>query len=160
MTNILKFLYELFGYSKSLSYMLMRYDVECGEYGTSLYPVMFYVMLGTVAVFYVFHYHVLNSASFNKKSSCWVMGVFLALTNFIISLAWSRSIAATADFCEADKIVFEQGFILRWIGSQDFILFGLASATYSFIIWAILTSSPIPRRFAGVNMNQTTLWKP
>jgi hypothetical protein len=150
MTNILKFVYELFGYSKEMSNMLMRWDSACEDYGTSLYPVMFYVLLGTVAVFYVFHYHVLNSASFNKKSSCWVMGLFLALTNFVISLLWTKNIAATGDFCGADKIS----------GQQDFVLFGLASATISFIIWAILTSSPIPRRFAGVNMNQTTLWKP
>jgi hypothetical protein len=150
MTNILKFVYELFGYSKGMSYMLLQYDRECTEYGAALYPVMFYVLLGTVVVFYVFHYHILNSASFNKKSSCWVMGLFLALTNFVIGLVWTQRLAGGGDYCQDNGVPSQ----------QDFILFGLASATISFIIWTILTSSPIPRRFAGVNMNQTTLWKP
>jgi hypothetical protein len=150
MTIILKEIYELFRYSKGMSNMLMGFDSDCLEYGASHYPVMFYVLLGTVVLFYVFHYHILNSASFNKKSSCWIVGLFLALTNFVISFVWVRNIAKTADYCQEFKLS----------EPQDFILFGLASATISFIIWAILTSSPIPRRFAGVNMNQTTLWKP
>lgn len=150
MNDILGNLYELFGYSRGFSNMLRAYDVDCMEYGASMYPVMFYVMLGTVAVFYVFHYHILNSASFNKKSSCWVMGLFLALTNFVISYVWTTKVAGTGDYCQELKIS----------NPQDFILFSLASATYAFIVWAILTSSPIPRKFAGVNMNQTTLWKP
>ena len=150
MTNILKFLYELFGYSKGMSNMLMRIGSDCVPSGASQYPVMFYGILISVVIFYLFHYHFLNSASFNKKSSCWVMGLFLALANFVIGFVWTRDLAATADYCRDEGVA----------GQQDFILFGLASATISFIIWAILTSSPVPRRFAGVNMNQTTLWKP
>lgn len=150
MNNILATLYELFGYSRDFGKFLRGWQSDCADYGASQYPGMFVLLLVTVGIFYVFHYHVLNSTGFNKKSSCWVMGLLLALTNFAISFAWVSRLVGAGGYCEELKIS----------ETQDFILFSLASATYAFIIWAILTSSPIPRRFAGVNMNQTTLWKP
>ncbi len=147
-------LYEWFGlipfYTKDLGDHLRGFDITCSEYiGTALYLYVGWIMVALTAVFYVLQYHVINSSRFNKRTHWWITTLVISAINFLIAFTLPFNDLQNGDFCGQ----------LRF-GVRDCVGFGISNAVWSFIIFALLTSTPYPRLLSGHNTRYTTFWKP
>jgi hypothetical protein len=147
-------LYEWFGlipfYSTDLGEHLRGYDITCSGYlGTPLYVYLGSVMIILTIFFYILQYHIINSPRFNKKTHWWIIALAVAGLNFLIAFTVTFNDLQATDFCTQLRI-----------SVTDCIGFGISSAIWSFVLYLLLTSFPIPRKVAGHNMTDTTFWKP
>lgn len=147
-------LYEWFGlipfYSTDLGEHLRGYDITCTDYmGTPLYIYIGWIMIGLTVFFYFLQYHIINSPRFNKRAHWWIIALTVSLINFLIAFTWSYNYLQSADYCNQLRL-----FVADCVG------FGISNAIWSFILFLLLTSLPIPRSFAGYNTRHTTFWKP
>ncbi len=154
MNDIFASIYEWFGlfpvYSVDLGDHLRGLDLTCSDYvGSPLYTYIGLIMLGSVLACYVGQYHILNSTRYNKRGHWWITAFLLILFNFLVAFGWALKDLSTENYC--NKLHFS---------TVDCVFFGLSVAFWSLFVFGILTASPYPRRFAGYNMTETTLWKP
>ncbi|MBE7516045.1 MAG: hypothetical protein HS105_05485 [Chloracidobacterium sp.] len=154
MNDIFASIFEWFGlfsvYSVDLGDHLRGLDITCSDYvGSPLYTYIGWIVLGTVFGFYVLIYHVINNPRFNKRGHWWVAATVLILINFLVAFGWAFKDLDTGNYC--NKLHFS---------TADCVFFGLSVAFWSLLAFGVLTALPYPRRLAGYNMTETTLWKP
>jgi len=147
-------LYEWFGlipfYSTPLGEHLRGWDITCSDYmGTPLYVYIGWIMIVLTILFYVLQYYGINSPRFNKRVHWWLIALAIFLFNFLIAFTWSFNDLQSGDYCSELKF-----------SVADCVGFGISNAIWSFILFLLLTSFPIPRKLAGANMTNTTFWKP
>ncbi|HEY0429973.1 MAG TPA: hypothetical protein VGC76_19470 [Pyrinomonadaceae bacterium] len=147
-------LYEWFGlspfYSTDLGEHLRGYDITCSDYtGTPWYVYIGWIMIGLTIFFYILQYYIINSPGFNKRVHWWLTALVIILLNFFIAfiLPWNEWQAG--DFCKQLRITL-----------ADCLGFAASNAIWSFILFLLITSFNIPRRWAGHNTTDTTFWKP
>jgi hypothetical protein len=146
-------LYEWFGlnslYSTDLGEHLRGYDITCSDYlDTPLYVMVGLSMIFSTIIIYILLYYVINSPRWNKRAHWWIFAGVLVSINFLIAFTPPFNDLQTTDYCTQLRI-----------SALDCVFFGVSNAIWSFILFAILTSSPI-RKWAGHNMTDTTFWKP
>ncbi len=147
MTDFIAMIYEWFGYATDLGDHLRGLDVNCKEFiGTNLYFNVFITMLGINVFLFILMYLVIDrfTTKFSTKGSWWIVAIIGLLINFAIAY----SLPGTVDRCSHLRIT-----------NGDLVLFGVANAFWSLVVFALLTSFPFPRNFS-VNCRLTTLWKP
>ena len=147
MIDFIAMIYEWFGYSTDLGTHLRGRDVTCENFdGTNFYFQIFILMLLVNLGLFISMYLVIDkfTTKFSTKTSWWIMAIIGMLINFGIAF----SLPKTATACE--ELVF---------GASDLMLFGVANAVWSLIVFALLTSFPFPRMLS-VNARLTTFWKP
>lgn len=147
-------LYEWFGlipfYAKDLGDHLRGFDVTCTGYiGSTEYMYVGWAMILLTIFAYFLQYHIINSPIFNKKHHWWIIAFALFMLNFLIAFALPFNDLQTGDFCKDLNLSI-------W----DCIGFAFSNALWSLIFFILLTSFPLPRKFAGHNMSETTFWKP
>ena len=154
MSDFFASLYEWFGlvpfYSTDLGEHLRGYDITCSAYmGTNLYMGIGLAMLGVTAAVYILQYYVINSPAWNKRMHWWLFALLLVVVNFLIAFGFPFKDLQAGDYCTQLRI-----------SVLDCVFFGISNAIWSFILFLLLTSFPVPRRWAGHNMTDTTFWKP
>jgi hypothetical protein len=147
-------LYEWFGlnpfYATDLGEHLRGYDITCSDYtDTPLYVIVGTVMIVSTVVIYILLYHIINSPGWNKRTHWWLFAGILVLLNFLVAFILPFNDFQAADYCSQLRI-----------SAIDCVFFGVSNAIWSFILFSLLTSIPIPRKWAGHNMTDTTFWKP
>lgn len=147
-------IYEWFGlipfYTTDLGEHLRGYDITCSDYmGTPLYVYIGWIMIVLTVLFYILQYYVINSPGFNKRFHWWIIAMLIVVLNFLIAFALPFNDLQAGDYCTQLKF-----------STSDCILFGISNAIWSFILFLLLTSFPIPRKWAGHNTTDTTFWKP
>lgn len=146
-------LYEWFGlipfYSVDMGDLLRGFDITCTDYiGTPWYLYIGWIMIILTAFLYVTQYHIIDSSGFNKKQHWWLMALIIFILNFLIAFLIPFNTVQAADYCAQLNLT---------VG--DCIGFGVSNAIWSIILFGLLTSFPIFRRFS-TNCRHTTLWKP
>lgn len=147
MTEFIAMIYEWFGYATDLGEHLRGLDVTCsGFMGTDLYMQVFVIMLVTNAALFVFMYFLVDkiTTSYSSRKSWWITAGLGAVVSFGIAY----SLPTTIQACE--QLDFHAG---------DLMLYGIANAVWSTVVFALLTSFPFPRNFS-TNCRLTTFWKP
>lgn len=147
MTDFIATIYEWFGYSTDLGTHLRGWDITCSDFiGTDLYLQIFLTMIVINLVAFVLMYLVVDrfTAKLSSKVSWWIVAIISLAINFGIGY----SLPTTIQPC--DTLIF---------GNFDLVLFGLANAFWSLIVFVLLTSFPFPRNFS-TNSRLTTFWKP
>lgn len=147
-------LYEWFGlvpfYSNDLGEHLKGFDITCTGYmGTPLYVYVGAVMIAITVLVYILYYHVLNSPRLNRWIHWWLFALTVAAVNFFIAFILPFNDWQKTDYCMQ----------LRF-SATDCVGFGISNAVWSFVLFLLLTSFPLPRKLAGFNMTDTTFWKP
>ena len=140
-------IYEWFGYSTPLGQHLRGWDITCSGYlGPDLYFQTFITMLGINIFLFILMYLVVDriTAKYSSKSSWWITALIGAAANFGIAY----SLPGTIPNCV--ELVF---------GGSDLLMFGIANAVWSLIVFALFTSFSFPRNFS-TNCRLTTFWKP
>ncbi len=153
MVNFFASMYEFWGnlqlYSTDLADHLRGWDITCTCYcGTPVYSLIGWIMVGIVIVFYALQYHILDSVRYMRVYHWWITCLVLALINYLVAFTWANNALQSLNYCE-DLI----------ISTSDCLGFGLANALWSIILFILITSFPIPRRFSS-NCSGTTFWKP
>lgn len=154
MNNFFAALYEWFGlisfYSTDLGEHLRGYDITCSDYtGTPIYVIVGFMMLGLTIFVYLLQYRVINSPRWNKRIHWWFFAFLLILLNFIIAFGFPFKDLQAGNHCTQLRI-----------STLDCVFFGVSNAIWSFILFLLLTSFPVPRKWLGHNMTDTTFWKP
>jgi hypothetical protein len=147
-------LYEWFGlipfYSTDLGEHLRGYDITCTDYmGTPLYVYIGWIMILLTIFFYILQYYIINSPRFNKWIHWWLIALVIVILNFLIAFTLPFNDLQSSDYCNQLKL-----------SVSDCVGFGFSNALWSFILFLLLTSLPVPRKWAGYNMRHTTFWKP
>ena len=147
MTDFIAMIYEWFGYSTDLGTHLRGWDVTCSDFtGTDLYFKVFITMISINIALFIVMYFIIDrlTTRYSTKISWWITAIIGSAINFGIA----SSLPSTVEVCT--QLHFNGG---------DQMLFGLANAVWSIVVFAILTSFPIPRNFSN-NCRLTTFWKP
>lgn len=146
-------LYEWFGtnpfYSRDLGELLMGWDITCTDYiGTPWYLIIGWVMIGSTALIYGLHYHIIDSPKWYKKQYWWWTALVIISLNFLVAFLISFNIVQSSDYCEQLNLT---------IG--DCAGFGLSNAIWSLILFVLITTISYPRKLS-TNNRHTTFWKP
>lgn len=147
MIDFIAMIYEWFGYGTDLGTHLRGYDITCSDFsGTNFYFQIFIIMLLINLGLFIAMYLVIDkfTAKFSTKTSWWIMAFIGMVMNFGIAFSLPKTVTA------CDQLIF---------GASDLMLFGVANAVWSLIVFALLTSFPFPRMLS-VNARLTTFWKP
>lgn len=146
-------LYEWFGinplYSIDMGDYLRGWDITCTDYiGTPWYAIFGWIMISSTAVLYALQYHIIDSPRWKNKTHWWLFALIIVLVNFIIAFLIPYNSIQTGDYCNQLNI-----------SVSDCVGFGLSNAAWSFILFALITTIPVFRRFSN-NCRYTTFWKP
>ena len=146
-------LYEWFGlnplYSTDMGDQLRGWDITCTDYiGTPWYVIIGWIMITTTAVFYALQYHIIDSSRWKNKTHWWIFALIIVLANFLVAFLIPYNSIQAGDYCNQLNI-----------SVSDCVGFGLSNAVWSFILFAVITTIPVFRRFSN-NCRHTTFWKP
>lgn len=146
-------LYEWFGlipfYSRDMGDKLRGWDITCTAYSeTNLYVLVGTIMIILTAFFYALQYHIIDKSRWNKKLHWWLFALVIVVLNFLIAFTMSYNAIEPETFC--NTLV---------LSVSDCIGFGLSNAIWSLILFVIITTIPLFRRFS-TNCRETTFWKP
>jgi hypothetical protein len=146
-------LYEFFGlnpfYSRDMGDLLRGWDITCTDYiGTPWYVIIGWSMVSSALFIYATQYLFIDSSRWNKKQHWWLFALLIFLLNFFGAFIKSYNILRADDYCNQLNL-----------SASDCVGFGLANAIWSFILFLIITSVPVVRRFS-INCRHTTFWKP
>jgi hypothetical protein len=146
-------LYEWFGliplYSRDMGDLLRGWDITCTDYiGTPLYVYIGYIMFILTGFIYTLQYHIIDSSRWNKKKHWWIFALLIVLLNFLIAFTIPFNTFATNDYCEQLNLT-----------SSDCIGFGISNALWSFVLFILLSTIPLDKRYS-TNCRHTTFWKP
>jgi hypothetical protein len=146
-------LYEWFGiipfYSTDMGDLLRGWDDTCTDYvGTHWYVLIGWFMIFSTGLFYALQYHIIDSSRLKSKTHWWLFSLIIVLLNFLVAFLIPYNSIQASDYC------YELN-----ISVSDCIGFGLSNAVWSFILFTVITSTPIFRRFS-TNCRYTTFWKP
>ena len=140
-------IYEWFGYGNDLGTHLRGWDITCSDFtGTNLYFQVFITMLMINVFLFIVMYFIVDrfTSKFNNKFSWWIVGLLGFAINFGIAYSLPGTITPCGDL---------------HFDAPDLLMFGLANACWSIVVFALLTSFPFPRNFS-TNARLTTFWKP
>lgn len=146
-------LYEWFGlnplYSTDMGDQLRGWDITCTDYiGTPWYVIIGWIMISSTAVFYALQYHIIDSSRWKNKAHWWLFALIIVLVNFLVAFLIPYNSIQAGDYCNQLNI-----------SVSDCVGFGLSNAVWSFILFAVITTIPVFRRFSN-NCRHTTFWKP
>ena len=146
-------IYEWFGlnplYSTDMGDQLRGWDITCTDYiGTPWYVIIGWIMILSTAVFYILQYHIIDSSRWKNKAHWWLFALIIVLVNFLVAVLIPYNSTQAGDYCNQLNI-----------SVSDCIGFGLSNAVWSFILFAVITTIPVFRRFSN-NCRHTTFWKP
>lgn len=146
-------LYEWFGlipfYSKDMGDHLRGFDITCTDYiATPWYVYVGWIMFVITGVLYALQYHIIDSPRFIKKRHWWLVAMLIFTLNFLVAFSIPYNAINAGDFCQ--ELV---------LSVPDCIGFGISNALWSFILFLIITTIPVLRRFS-TNCSHTTFWKP
>ncbi|WP_316753220.1 hypothetical protein [Pedobacter gandavensis] len=147
MTDFIAMIYEWFGYHSNLGTHLKGWDELCtGFIGTDLYLQVFLIMVFVNLGLFILMYLIIDkfTSKFSSKASWWMTAAIAAALNFGIAYTIPGTVPACEDL---------------HFGAGDLMLFGIANACWSLVVFALLTSFPFPRNFS-TNARLTTFWKP
>lgn len=153
MKEVFASLYEWFGlfplYSKDMGDLLRGWDITCTDYiSTPWYVYIGWIMVILTVAIYTIQYHIIDSSRWNKRKHWWVFASLIISLNFLIAFAIPFNIIQTSDFCNLLNLTI-----------SDCIGFGLSNAIWSLVLFLVISTIPIPRRFS-TNCRHTTFWKP
>jgi len=146
-------LYEWFGlipfYSNDMGDFLRGWDITCTDYiGTPWYQTIGWIMILTTSFFYVMQYHIIDSTKWKNKFSWWITAFLLTLTNYLIAFLITYNQLNLQNYCSD-----------LFLTMMDCIGFATSNALWSLLIFVLITTVPIFRRFS-TNCRYTTFWKP
>jgi len=146
-------LYEWFGmmplYSRDLGDHLRGWDITCTDYiATPWYVYIGWIMLILTSLSYALQYHIIDSSRFNKRNHWWLNALLIFILNFLIAFSIPYNSFQAGDYCK--DLIFS---------TSDCLGFGLSNAIWSLILFTIITTIPLIRRFS-TNCRHTTFWKP
>lgn len=146
-------LYEWFGlnplYKTNMGDYLRGWDITCSCYcETQWYVIIGWTMFAITAFSYALQYHIIDDSRFNKKQHWWVMALIIVVLNFLLAFLIPFNTVQSGDFCNELNLTV-----------ADCIGFGFSNAVWSFILFTVITSIPVFRRFSN-NCSHTTFWKP
>lgn len=146
-------IYEWFGiiplYTKGMMERLRGWDYISQDYVlTNWYVNMGLIMIAVSLLIYALQYHIIDSSSWNKKKHWWLFSILIFVINFLIAFIVTNNIVQTGDFDPNDNL-----------SVSDCIGFGLSNAIWGFLLFLIISTIPIIRRFS-TNCRHTTFWKP
>jgi len=148
-------LFEFFGlklFSDDFSKFMRGLTDSCtSTAGPTFYLFIGLIVIVTAVLFFLLHYRLINSPTFNSVGSWWTMAIVLMAVNFSIAFLWPYQTLKRGKFC-SDLTGLSGTYIADLFG------FGLSVAVWTLIIYAIITTIPWP--FKGHNMSRTTFWKP
>lgn len=152
MTDFFLSLYEWFGliffYSQDMSNLIAGYGCNSlSDEGLPTINIVGIILLFSVLLTYLFMYHLLNSAKYNKVTHWWIVAFILFLFNFLVAfvMSWNIVNAMTDMACE--------------LSMGDCIGFALSNSIWSLVLFGVISSLPWPRKFSS-NLCETTFWKP
>lgn len=146
-------LYEWFGmspfYSTDMGDHLRGWDITCTDYiGTPWYVIIGWSMFGTTALLYALQYHIIDSSRYKSKGHWWIFAIVLCTLNLLIGFLITNNALQAGDVCNRLNITV-----------SDCLGFGISNAIWSLLLFVLVTSIPIFRRFSN-NCRHTTFWKP
>lgn len=146
-------LYEWFGliplYSRDMGDQLRGWDITCTDYiATPWYVYIGWIMIILTGFIYALQYHILDSSRWNKKKHWWIFALLIIALNFLIAFEIPFNTLQAGDFCNQLNLTV-----------SDCIGFGISNALWSFLLFLIISSVPLIRRFS-TNCRHTTFWKP
>lgn len=150
-------LYEWFGFNKlyktDMGDYLRGWDITCSCYcDTNWYNIIGWTMIIITALIYALQYHIIDNSRWNKKQHWWIFALLIVALNFLIAFTIPFNTVKAGDYCNQLNL-----------SVADSIGFGLSNAIWSFILFALLTSFPFPRKVIpsrNGNCINTTFWKP
>lgn len=151
--RFLAHLFEWFGlipfYSKDLSEYLKGRDFTCSDYlGTPWYEYFALIMIGLTGVMYVLQYYIIDSSVYNKREHWWFVAFVNAFVNFLVS--------ATILYYTVDQTIYCAQLTIT---TSDCLGFALSDAIWSVVVYALISSIPVIRRFSR-HSKYTTFWTP
>jgi hypothetical protein len=139
----------LWPYSKDLGDHLRGFDITCTDYiGTPWYIYIGIAMILVTGFFYSLQYHIIDSPRFMRRKHWWINALIIVGLNFLIAFILPYNSLQSDDYC--NQLHFT---------AFDCVVFGLSSAAWSLLLYGIISSIPLFRRFS-TNCRQTTFWKP
>jgi hypothetical protein len=146
-------LYEWFGliplYSRDMGDQLRGWDTTCTDYSaTPWYVYIGWIMIILTGFIYALQYHIVDSSRWNKIKHWWIFALLIVALNFLIAFAIPFNTLQAGDFCSQLNLTV-----------SDCIGFGISNALWSFILFIIISTIPLIRRFS-TNCRHTTFWKP
>jgi hypothetical protein len=151
-------IYEIFGlnpfFSSHMAQFLRGTGEICPEYsGTPLYDLFGFAMLGLSIFIYALLYHIIDKPQISGPKWCWIFAGSTFALNFVIAfiVLWTHLRDGVLRF-ECDE-----EFINVIFNFPSVAMFAFVNAVLGFIVFAVLSSSPYPRRFSK-NLFNTTFW--
>lgn len=146
-------LYEWFGvlpfYSKDMGDELRGWDSTCTDFiATPWYVYIGWVMILITVFVYALQYHIIDSSRYNKKRHWWLFALIIVVINFLFAFIIPYNTVQAGDYCNQLKL-----------GVSDCIGFGFSNAIWSLLLFLLISSIPLFRRFSR-NCRHTTFWKP
>lgn len=146
-------LYEWFGviplYSRDMGDQLRGWDITCTDYiATPWYVYIGWIMIILTGFIYALQYHIIDNSRLNKKMHWWLFALLIVVLNFLIAFTIPFNTLQASDYCNQLNL-----------SVSDCIGFGLSNAVWSLILFVIISTPPLIRRFS-TNCRLTTFWKP
>jgi hypothetical protein len=119
---------------------------DCGEeYEAKKWYLIFgIVMLFSTVFIYFLQYHIIDKSRFSGFKWWWFFAVSAFIFNFIFSFLYLYNFSINAEDSEFNCL--SEGVMI--LSNADYLLFALNNAIWSFFVFVIISSSPIPRRFS------------
>ncbi|HMP22459.1 MAG TPA: hypothetical protein PKC39_15985 [Ferruginibacter sp.] len=153
MKEVFASIYEWFGllplYSRDFGDHLRGWDITCSDYiGTPWYNYIGWLMILVTCLFYALQYHIIDSPRWNKKRHWWIFALVMVAINYLIAFSITFNSLQAGDYCNQLNI-----------SVYDCLGFALSNASWTFIIFLLISSTPLTRRLS-TNCRHTTFWKP
>lgn len=153
MVNFFASLYEWFGlmrlYARDLGDFLRGWDITCTNFiATPWYVYIGWTMIILTSFSYALQYHIIDNSRFNKRRHWWLIAFLIFILNFLIAFSIPYNSIQAGDYCKD-----------LTISTSDCLGFGLSNAIWSLILFLIITTIPLIRKFS-TNCRHTTFWKP
>ncbi len=146
-------LYEWFGlmplYSTAMGDWLRGWDILCADYTEqNKYVLIGWLMMAITAFVYALQYHIIDSPRWKNRTHWWLFALVIATINFFIAFTIPFNTIQAGDYCNQLNL-----------SVSDCIGFGISNAIWSFVLFILITTIPLFRRFS-TNCRYTTFWKP
>ncbi len=154
MKEIFEALYTWFGtnplFSNDLKRHLMGLDITCSDFtGPPWITNIALLMIVITILMYAIQYHIFDTDAFCSGWWWWINATFTFVVNFVLAFI------ITFYFFWLEEIYCPQ----LNIPIADLIGFSVSNGILSFVLFVIISSTPLPRMFSK-NCDGTTFWKP
>ena len=158
LTNLFASIYEWFGinplYSADLGAQLRGWSPNCTGVsdGTEWYVYIGISMILITIAFYVAQYHIFDSSRYMLRRHWWLTALFLTILNFLVGFTIPFDALQARNYCASGDNALH-------FNSVDCFGFALTNAIWGLVLFILITSTPLIRRFSN-NCRHTTFWKP